>query len=62
MEQELKDIRVDLKKLMIDVAMMKRILIPAGSDPEGELSDWAKEELEKARAESEEEYTSLEDL
>lgn len=62
MEQELKDIRTDLKKLMVDVAIMKSILIPTGRDPEGELSDWAKEELEKARTEPEEEYIRLEDL
>ena len=62
MEQELNDIRADLKRLMVDVAMMKSILIPIEKDPEGELSDWAKEELEKARAEPEESYTSLTDL
>jgi len=31
-------------------------------DPEGALSDWAKVELDKARAEPEGKYTSLEDL
>ena len=62
MENELSDIKNELKKLMLEVAMIKNFLIPNKKDLEGELSDWAVEELEKARRESEEDYTSLEDL
>lgn len=57
METEIKDMREDIKKLMIDVALIKNAFLK-----EGELSDWAKKELEEARTEKEEEYTSLEDL
>ena len=62
MENELSDIKNELKKLMLEVAMIKNFLIPNKKDLEGELSDLAVEELEKARRESEEDYTSLEDL
>ncbi len=57
METEIKDLREDIKKLMIDVALIKNAFLN-----EGELTDWAKEELKKAREEDENEYTSLEDL
>ena len=44
----------DLKKLMEDVALIKEILFFNSNikDPEGELSDWAKKELKKARKEN----------
>ena len=44
----------DLKKLMKDVALIKEILFFNSNikDPEGELSDWAKKELKKARKEN----------
>jgi len=57
METEIKDLRKDIKTLMIDVALIKNAFLD-----EGELTDWAKKELANARAENEEEYTSLEDL
>ena len=45
-----------LNKIQIDINILKNNL------KEEELTDYAKEELEKARNESEETYTSLEDL
>tara|TARA_Y100000310_G_C20600424_1_gene772716 strand:- start:219 stop:422 length:204 start_codon:yes stop_codon:yes gene_type:complete len=50
----------DINKIKTDLEIIKTLLLQ--KDPEGELSDWAKEELEKARSEPEENYTSLEDL
>ena len=40
----------------MEVELLKRIMC------EGELTDYAKKELAKARAESEDSYTSLSDL
>lgn len=57
MESEIKDLREDIKKLMVDVALIKNAFLD-----EGELTDWAKEELKKAREEDESGYTSLEEL
>ena len=57
METEIKDLREDIKKLMIDVAIIKSTLLN-----EIELTDWAKEELKKAREENESEYISLNEL
>lgn len=55
---ELKDIsREELKQLIRDVALIKNILIS-----EGELTDWAKKELEEARKIPDSENTSLEDI
>ena len=53
-----------LKKLMEDVALIKEILFFNKNikDPEGELSDWAKRELNEAREIPEEEYISLESV
>ena len=45
-----------LNKIQIDINILKNNL------KEEELTDYAKEELEKARNEPEETYTSLEDL
>ena len=39
----------ELRQLIQDVALIKEILSINKRDPEGELSDWAKKELEKAR-------------
>lgn len=50
----------DIEKIKADLEIIKNFLLR--KDPEGELSDWANEELRKARAEPEENYTSLEDL
>ena len=44
MESEIRDLREEIKKLIIDVALIKNALLN-----EGELTDWAKEELEDAR-------------
>ena len=44
MESEIKDLREDMKKMMMDIALIKNALVA-----EGELSDWALEELEEAR-------------
>jgi len=57
MEIEIKDLREDIKKLMIDVALIKSTLLN-----ESELTDWAKEELKKAREEDEDKYVSLDEL
>jgi hypothetical protein len=57
METEIKDLRKDIKKLMIDVALIKSTLLN-----ETELTPWAKEELKKAREGDESEYTSLDEL
>ena len=49
METKLKGISAEeLRQLIQDVALIKNILFS-----EGELTDWAKKELEKARAEGE---------
>jgi len=57
METETKSINEKLIRLAKDVELIKNILMS-----EGELTDYAKTELVKARAEKEENYTSLEDL
>ena len=43
MESEIKAMRNDIKQLTIDVALIKNTLLD-----EGELSDWAKNELAEA--------------
>ena len=53
----------DFKKLIHDVALIKHFLIGStGSDPEGELSDWAKEQLEESRKIPNSENISLEEM
>ena len=54
----------DFKKLMADVEMIKAILFShkPGPDPEGELSDWTKNELEEARKIPDSENVSLEKI
>ena len=42
---------------MIDIALIKNAFLD-----EGELTDWAKEELKKAREENEGEYIPLDEL
>lgn len=59
-EQTIKINENEFKQLVKDVAVIKSILI--NNDSEGELSDWAKNELKKAKEESEEEYTDLNEL
>lgn len=57
MESKMKAMNENLARLSRDVEAIKRILIS-----EGELTDWAKEELEKGRSIPEPEYISLEDI
>ena len=57
METEIKDIRNDIKKLMVDVALIRNVLLN-----ENELSDWAKKELKTARDEEESEIVKLRKL
>ena len=47
----------DIEQIKKDIDLIKNILMS-----EGELSNWAKKQLDKARKESEESYTSLEEL
>ena len=57
METEINSLRGDIKRLMIDVTLIKNVLLN-----EMELTDWAKEELKTAREEGESNYSSLEEL
>lgn len=52
---------IEFRKLVDDVALIKNFLIPSRSDPEGELTDWAKNELAEARAIPDSENISLEE-
>jgi len=54
----------DLKKLILTVEMMKEILLSGKLhyDYEGELSDWAKKELEEARKTPDSELISMEEI
>ena len=54
----------DLKKLILTVETMKEILLSGKLhyDYEGELSDWAKKELEEARKIPNSENISLEEV
>ena len=54
----------ELRRLIEDVAMIKDILLLNSDmeDPEGELTDWAKEELRKTRMTPLSEYISLEEV
>jgi len=54
----------DIKQLIQDVAVLKEILFYNKNlqDPEGELSDWAKKQLKKARETPESEYVSFEEV
>lgn len=47
----------DIEQIKKDIELIKNILMS-----EGELSKWAKQQLSKARKESEDTYTSLEEL
>ena len=54
----------DIRRLIEDVAMIKDVLLLNSDleDPEGELTDWAKEQLRIARATPLSEYLSLEEV
>jgi hypothetical protein len=56
MEITISSVYEDVARLKKEVALLKRLM------SEGELTDYAKKELAKARAESEGSYTSLTDL
>jgi len=57
METTTNDIMEELKKIRIDVNIIKEKL-----DDGGELTDWAKKELAEARARPESENISLEEV
>ena len=54
----------DLKKLIVSVELMKEVLLSRRMypDSEGELTDWAKKELEEARKIPNSENISLEEM
>ena len=56
--------REDIQRLMEDVEMLKEISLANHDmpDPEGELTDWAKEQLRIARATPRSQYISLEEV
>ncbi len=65
METETVNVKAtDLKVLIKGVEEIKALLISQQNcpDPEGELSDWAKKELEEARETPETDYISMEEI
>jgi hypothetical protein len=54
----------EIKQLIQDVAMLKEVLFYNKNlqDPEGELSDWEKKQLKKAREAPESECVPFEDV
>ncbi len=56
MEIETRSINEKLARLVRDIELIKNILMA-----EGELTDWAKNELGRARATSESEYIPIEE-
>lgn len=61
METEIKRIDERLIKIARDMELIKGLLMPKVDD-EGELSEWAKQELERARNTPESEYISLDEV
>ncbi len=57
MEITINTVHEDLLRLRSQIELLNRVLLN-----EGKLTPWAKKELAKARAEKEEDYTSLNDL
>jgi len=57
MDVTINNLHTDLLKLRRDMELVKHILMA-----EGELNNYAKTELKKAREEKEEEYTDLDEL
>ena len=57
MQIDMNTLHQDMIKLQRELELIKNLLIA-----EGELSDWAKEELRNAREEEASEYTDLGDL
>ena len=64
MESEIHLMREDLMKLRRDMEIVKKILISQKrvEDDAGELTDWAKNEIEEARKTPESKYVSLEEV
>ena len=64
MENEMQFIRQDLMKLRRDIEIIKNLLVSQRKieDDEGELTDWAKNELGETRKTPESEYVSLEQI
>ena len=52
----------DIKRLMEDVALIKKALYINKKDPEGSLTEWAKKQLKKARETSPLQYISHEEV
>lgn len=59
----MKSMREDILKIRRDMEIIKKMLMSKmEEDSEGELTDWAKEELDKARKTPESQYVSLENV
>lgn len=56
MEVDMNTLHKDMLKLQRELELIKNIIVA-----EGELSDWAKDELKKAREEDESDYISLDE-
>ena len=56
MQSEIKALRRDVNVLMQEIEVIKNAVLD-----EGELTDWAKKELEKARREPASSYVTLEE-
>lgn len=52
----------DIKKLIQDVALIKRVLSINKKDPEGELTEWAKNQIKIARETPLSQYISHEEV
>jgi len=61
MEPEIINLKENLERLTRDVDLLKK-LFQIRVNEEGELSEWAKVELEEARKEPDKELISLENL
>ena len=57
MDTDVRVLHEDMQKIQRELVLIKKLLLM-----EGNLSDWAKTELQKAREEEESVYTDLEDL
>ena len=52
----------DIKKLIEDIALIKKVLSINKEDPEGELTGWAKKQLEISRKTHLSKYTNHEEV
>ena len=64
METDITTLNKNMLAMAKDIALIKQALLAKQmlEDDEGELTDWAKTELARARQEPRENYTSLEEL